>query len=170
MIGRGSVEVCVNRAFPRPVTQFTKQGKPLAIDVLRRKEVSQEILRMYTGRRKSAIARIQLVEGGDGLVINGKPGSVYMQENALAIASIEAPLRLVKLHKECGIIVSVEGGGLSSQAQAIRLGIARALSAFKAPYRAALREKGLLTQDSRCKERRKYGLKKARKAPQYSKR
>ncbi len=132
--------------------------------------MSQEILRMFTGRRKSSIARIQIVEGRDGLIINGKPGSVYMQDNALAIATIEAPLKLVKLNKECGIIVTVEGGGLSSQAQAIRLGIARALSAFKAPYRVLLREKGLLTQDSRCKERRKYGLKKARKAPQYSKR
>lgn len=147
-----------------------RHWKPLATNIVMRKEVSQEMIKMFTGRRKSAIARIQLVEGGEGLLINGKPGSVYMQENALAIASIEAPLRLVKLHKECGIIVSVEGGGLSSQAQAIQLGIARALCAFKAPYRAALRDKGLLTQDSRCKERRKYGLKKARKAPQYSKR
>jgi small subunit ribosomal protein S9 len=132
--------------------------------------LSQGILRTFTGRRKSAIARIQLVEGGAGLIINGKPGSMYMQDNALAIASIEAPLKLVKLNKECGIIVTVEGGGLSSQAQAIRLGIARALSALKDPYRPSLRAGGLLTQDSRCKERRKYGLKKARKAPQYSKR
>jgi small subunit ribosomal protein S9 len=132
--------------------------------------LSQDIRQAFTGRRKSAIARIRLVEGGAGFVINGKPASVYMQDNALAIESIEAPLRVVKLHKECGIIVTVGGGGRSSQAQAIRLGIARALCSLKDSYRAPLRQKGLLTQDSRCKERRKYGLKKARKAPQYSKR
>ena len=124
----------------------------------------------FIGRRKSAIAQVKLVEGGEEFVINGKPASIYLQENGLAITSIEAPLRVVKLQKKCGIIVTVEGGGLTGQAQAIQLGIARALSVLKPSYRASLKEKGLLTRDSRCKERRKYGLKKARKAPQFSKR
>ena len=95
---------------------------------------------------------------------------VYMQQIASAITSMEAPLRAVKLQKKCGIIVIVKGGGLTGQAEAIQLGIARALSVLKPSYRASLKEKGLLTRDSRCKERRKYGLKKARKAPQFSKR
>ncbi len=125
---------------------------------------------VFTGRRKSAIAQVKLVEGSSDVVINGKPAAVYMQENAFAIASMEAPLRVVKLQKKCGIIITVRGGGLTGQAEAIQLGIARALSVLKPSFRASLKEKGLLTRDSRCKERRKYGLKKARKAPQFSKR
>ena len=125
---------------------------------------------VFTGRRKSAIAQVKLVEGGNDVIINGKPAAVYMQENAFAITSMEAPLRIVKLQKKCGIIITVRGGGLTGQAEAIQLGIARALSLLKTSYRASLKEKGLLTRDSRCKERRKYGLKKARKAPQFSKR
>jgi small subunit ribosomal protein S9 len=125
---------------------------------------------VFTGRRKSAIAQVKLVEGGNDVIINGKSAALYMQENAFAITSMEAPLRIVKLQKKCGIIITVRGGGLTGQAEAIQLGIARALSVLKASYRASLKEKGLLTRDSRCKERRKYGLKKARKAPQFSKR
>ena len=125
---------------------------------------------MFTGRRKCAIAQIQLIEGSGEFVINGQPAPVYLQGNALALASVEAPLRVVKMQKKYGIIVNVEGGGLTGQAQAIRLGIARALSVLKDSYRALLKEKGLLTRDARCKELRKYGLKKARKAPQFSKR
>ena len=125
---------------------------------------------MFTGRRKSAIAQVQLTEGSSEFIINGQPANVYLQRNALALASVEAPLRVVKMQKKYGIIVNVEGGGLTGQAQAIRLGIARALSVTNDSYRASLKEKGLLTRDARCKERRKYGLKKARKAPQFSKR
>ena len=125
---------------------------------------------VFTGRRKSAMAQVKLVEGGNDVIINGKSAAVYMQENAFAITAMEAPLRIVKLQKKCGIIITVRGGGLTGQAEAIQLGIARALSLLKASYRASLKEKGLLTRDSRCKERRKYGLKKARKAPQFSKR
>jgi small subunit ribosomal protein S9 len=125
---------------------------------------------MFTGRRKSAIAQVRLIEGNGKFLINGQPADIYLQGNALALASVEAPLRVVKMQKKYGIIVTVEGGGLTGQAQAIRLGIARALSTLKDSYRAPLKEKGLLTRDARCKERRKYGLKKARKAPQFSKR
>lgn len=125
---------------------------------------------VFTGRRKSAIAQVKIVEGDGEVIVNGKPAAVYMQQIASAITSMEAPLRAVKLQKKCGIIVTVKGGGLTGQAEAIQLGIARALSVLKPSYRASLKEKGLLTRDSRCKERRKYGLKKARKAPQFSKR
>ncbi len=125
---------------------------------------------MFTGRRKSAIAQVQLTEGNGEFFINGQPAHIYLQGNALALASVEAPLRVVKMQKKYGIIVNVEGGGLTGQAQAIRLGIARALSVLKDSYRGSLKEKGFLTRDARCKERRKYGLKKARKAPQFSKR
>ena len=103
---------------------------------------------MFTGRRKSAIAQVQLTEGSGEFVINGQPAPVYLQGNALALASVEAPLRVVKMQKKYGIIVNVEGGGLTGQAQAIRLGIARALSVLKDSYRASLKEKGSL--NARC--------------------
>ncbi len=122
------------------------------------------------GRRKSAIAQIKLVSGIGEFTINGQRAAEYMQGDSLSIDIIEAPIKAVKLQKRCDIIVKVKGGGLKGQAQAIRLGIARALCDYESSYRTSLKEKGYLTRDSRIKERRKYGLKKARKAPQYSKR
>jgi small subunit ribosomal protein S9 len=123
-----------------------------------------------TGRRKSSIAQIELIDGNDRFIVNGQDVSEYMQQDVYCLSCIEAPLNVVTLTKECDIIAKVKGGGLVGQAQAIQLALARALSTFTQTARKSLKEKGLLTRDSRVKERRKYGLKKARKAPQFSKR
>nr|WQA10857.1 ribosomal protein S9 [Streptosarcina sp. YL-2023a] len=93
-----------------------------------------------------------------------------MQENASYLLTIQAPLDLLGLNKNYNTIVNVEGGGLVGQAEAIRLGVARALCDIEKSYRPSLKGKGFLTRDARSKERKKYGLKKARKAPQFSKR
>ena len=123
-----------------------------------------------TGRRKSSIAEVQLISGNGEFVINKKPGTLYMQENPGLIFKIQAPLELLGLQKDFKTIVKVKGGGVVGQADAIQLGLARALCEVDLNYRSPLKLKGFLTRDSRCKERKKYGLKKARKAPQYSKR
>ena len=123
-----------------------------------------------TGRRKSSIAEVQLIPGNGEFVINKKPGTLYMQENPGLIFKIQAPLDLLGLQKDFKTIVKVKGGGVVGQADAIQLGLARALCEVDLNYRSPLKLKGFLTRDSRCKERKKYGLKKARKAPQYSKR
>lgn len=132
--------------------------------------MSINILAKGTGRRKSAIAQIKLIKGTGEFSINGKPGVLYMQENPASILAIQAPLELLRLQKTYNTIVTVQGGGLIGQAEAIKLGIARALCDIEKSYRPSLKTKGYLTRDSRCKERKKYGLKKARKAPQFSKR
>ncbi len=131
---------------------------------------TNKILAMGVGRRKSAIAQIKLIRGNGEFIINGKSGLSYMQENPSFLLAIQAPLDLLGLQKNYTVIVKVTGGGLAGQADAIRLGVARALCLLEESYRSSLRLKGFLTRDSRIKERRKYGLKKARKAPQFSKR
>jgi small subunit ribosomal protein S9 len=131
---------------------------------------TNKILAMGVGRRKSAIAQIKIIRGNGEFIINGKSGLSYMQENPSFLLAIQAPLDLLGLQKNYTIIVKVTGGGLAGQADAIRLGVARSLCLLEESYRSSLRLKGYLTRDSRSKERRKYGLKKARKAPQFSKR
>lgn len=131
---------------------------------------SNKMLAIGVGRRKSAIAQIKIIRGTGEFIINGKSGLAYMQENPLFLLTIQAPLDLLGLQKNYTVIAKVNGGGLAAQADAIRLGVARALCLLEESYRSSLRLKGFLTRDARCKERRKYGLKKARKAPQFSKR
>ncbi len=122
-----------------------------------------------TGRRKKAIARVRLVEGKGSIVINGKDVAEYFPVNVMQTV-VRQPLVLVEAENKYDVYVNVIGGGLSGQAGACRHGIARALvlanETFKAPIKAA----GFLTRDPRMKERKKYGLKKARKSPQFSKR
>ena len=130
----------------------------------------KKTLAIAVGRRKSAIAQIKIIQGNGEFIINGKSGLFYMQENPSFLLTIQAPLDLLGLQKNYTIVANVNGGGLSGQADAICLGVARALCLIEDSYRSTLRIKGLLTRDSRSKERRKYGLKKARKAPQFSKR
>lgn len=125
---------------------------------------------LATGRRKSAVAQVKLLEGTGQFSINGKTGFAYLQQNASSFLEIQVPFNLLGLQKKYDLVVKVEGGGLLGQAEAIKLGIARALCALEPSYRSSLKSRGLLTRDSRCKERKKYGLKKARKAPQFSKR
>jgi small subunit ribosomal protein S9 len=133
-------------------------------------ERSERVMYWGTGRRKSAIARVRLVPGNGQLTINGKPGDLYLQFNAGYLAATKAPLETLGLEAEYDILVNVRGGGLTGQADSIRLGVARALCQLDPDNRKPLKVEGYLTRDPRAKERKKYGLHKARKAPQYSKR
>lgn len=123
-----------------------------------------------TGRRKSSVARVRLVPGSGQLTINGKPGDLYLQFNATYLSSAKAPLETLGLENEYDVLVNVNGGGLTGQADSIKLGVARALCQLDPENRKPLKVEGYLTRDPRAKERKKYGLHKARKAPQYSKR
>lgn len=122
------------------------------------------------GRRKSAIAKVQIVSGTGQFIINQKPGITYLQENPSSILTIQSPQNLFSLQDKYDTIIQVKGGGMSGQATAIQLGLARALCQMQESYRPLFKQKGFLTRDARIKERKKYGLKKARKAPQFSKR
>ena len=123
-----------------------------------------------TGRRKKAIARVRLVPAGDGAItINKKTIDEYFCLDTLKYI-VRQPLELVEATAKYDVIVNVCGGGYTGQAGAIRHGIARALLSAEPETRAALKKAGFLTRDSRMKERKKYGLKKARRAPQFSKR
>jgi small subunit ribosomal protein S9 len=123
-----------------------------------------------TGRRKSAVARVRLIPGEGKLIVNGKPGDLYFQFNANYLGVIKGPLETLGLENEYDILVKAEGGGLTGQADSVRLGVARALCQLDPDNRPPLKTEGYLTRDPRAKERKKYGLHKARKAPQYSKR
>lgn len=123
-----------------------------------------------TGRRKTAVARVRLIPGGEGAIeINGKKLEEYFTTGIQQII-VNQPLELVSATDKFDIYVNVYGGGITGQAGAIRHGIARALCLADPEYRAALKKAGYLTRDARMKERKKYGLHKARKAPQFSKR
>nr|YP_009395235.1 ribosomal protein S9 [Bryothamnion seaforthii]ARW64003.1 ribosomal protein S9 [Bryothamnion seaforthii] len=123
-----------------------------------------------TGRRKTSVARVKLIPGSGNLIINGLPGESYLQFSPNYLRISCTPLNILGLDKEYDIYVKAEGGGLTGQADAIRLGLARALCRINPENRITLKAEGLLRRDSRIKERKKYGLRKARKAPQYSKR
>lgn len=123
-----------------------------------------------TGRRKASVARVRLIPGSGKLVINGLPGESYLQFSPNYIRITYGPLRTLGLSQEYDILVNTQGGGLTGQADAIRLGVARALCYMNPENRIALKAEGHLTRDARVKERKKYGLRKARKAPQFSKR
>ena len=123
-----------------------------------------------TGRRKTAVARVRVVPGSGTITINGRPGDNYLNYNPTYISSVRAPLESLGLAKEYDILVNVRGGGLTGQADAIKQGAARALCDLSPDNRKPLKSEGHLSRDPRAKERRKYGLKKARKAPQFSKR
>jgi small subunit ribosomal protein S9 len=133
-------------------------------------ERNERVMYWGTGRRKSAVARVRLVPGNGQLTINGKPGDLYLQFNAGYLSATKAPLETLGLESEYDILVNVRGGGLTGQADSIRLGVARALCQLDPDNRKPLKVEGYLTRDPRAKERKKYGLHKARKAPQYSKR
>ena len=123
-----------------------------------------------TGRRKSSVARVRLVPGNGKITINGRTIDEYFGLETLKLI-VRQPLVLTKTLDKFDVIVKVEGGGFTGQAGAIRHGISRALLEVDAEaYRADLKAAGFLTRDSRMKERKKYGLKAARRAPQFSKR
>jgi small subunit ribosomal protein S9 len=125
--------------------------------------------KLTTGRRKEAVARVRLVPGSGGFVVNGRPLDEYFPTRVHRMVA-KAPLTLPDREKDYDIAVTIRGGGVAGQAGAVRLGVARALIELDPELRAQLKAEGYLTRDAREKERRKYGLKKARKAPQYSKR
>lgn len=122
------------------------------------------------GKRKQAIARVFLIPGEGKLFINKVNGNKYLQYNDTYLKTVFAPLEKLTLEKQFDIVAIVTGGGLTGQAQAIQLGVARLLSSMDTKNRIILKPSGFLTRDARIKERKKYGLRKARKAPQYSKR
>lgn len=122
-----------------------------------------------TGRRKCSVARVRLEPGQGNIVINGRELSEYLGSKVLEII-VRQPLVATGTEGKYDVYVTVEGGGTTGQAGAIRHGIARALLEVDSEYRSTLKKAGYLTRDPRMKERRKYGLKKARKAPQFSKR
>ncbi len=122
-----------------------------------------------TGRRKSSISRVRLVEGTGKITINGKDIDEFFGLETLKVIARQ-PLTVTNTTSKYDVIATVKGGGFTGQAGAIRHGIARALNEANSEYRPALKQNGFLTRDPRMKERKKYGLKKARKAPQFSKR
>ena len=122
-----------------------------------------------TGRRKSSVARVRLVPGEGNIIINGRELKKYFGLKTMELI-VNQPLELTETKGKYDVLVNVYGGGFSGQAGAIRHGISRALLKVDAELRSALKKAGFLTRDPREKERRKYGLKKARKASQFSKR
>jgi|TARA_B100000475_G_C14998793_1_gene315471 small subunit ribosomal protein S9 len=122
------------------------------------------------GRRKTSVAKVTLIPGNGSLIVNHKPGSLYLNYNSQYINSSKAPLIALGLENSYDIYVNTHGGGLRGQSDAIKLGVARALCYISNENRSQLKTEGFLVRDARIKERKKYGLRKARKAPQYSKR
>ncbi len=123
-----------------------------------------------TGRRKKAVARVRVLPGGTGTItVNKRPLEDYFPLDTLRLI-VNQPFAETETAGKYDVVVNVRGGGSTGQAGAIRQGIARALCNVDATYRPALKKAGFLTRDPRMKERKKYGLKKARKAPQFSKR
>jgi len=128
-----------------------------------------KLVYVATGRRKTSVARVRIIPGEGKFNINGRSLDEYFPQKAFKETALK-PLILTQTEFQFDIMVNVNGGGISSQSGAIAHGISRALLEANADYRQLLKKEGLLTRDPRMKERKKYGLKKARKAPQFSKR
>ena len=131
--------------------------------------MKESLLAQATGRRKRSVARVRLRLGTGRILINGRTADEYFPSESLRLIFME-PLRVTGSEGVYDIDVTLHGGGTSGQAGALRLALARALETIDPERRKSLKQAGLLTRDSRKKESKKYGLKKARKAPQYSKR
>ena len=125
--------------------------------------------KIFTGRRKTSVARVRLERGSGSFSLNGRPLEDYFPTETLQ-AQVREPFAVTESTGTYDVIARIPGGGTTGQAGAVRLGIARALEEEDPDWRAPLKAAGLLTRDARKTERKKYGLKKARKAPQYSKR
>jgi len=132
--------------------------------------VAERIQYLGTGRRKTSVARVRLVPGETGVTINGKDMREYFGGREILAKIVEQPLELTETLNKYGVKVNVNGGGNTGQAGAIRHGVSRALIVADESLRGALKEAGFLTRDSRMVERKKYGKKKARRSPQFSKR
>ncbi len=125
--------------------------------------------KIYTGRRKTSVARVRVTAGTGQFKLNGRPLQDYFPVETLQAAVLE-PFRVTETENRYDVTARIHGGGVAGQAGALRHGIARALEGEDPDNRGPLKKAGLLTRDARETERKKYGLKKARKAPQYSKR
>ena len=135
------------------------------------KSIKKKVQYFGTGRRKSAIARVRLIPGGNGaIIINGKTIDEYYGGNEIVKLIVRQPMALTSTTDKFDVMVNVIGGGYTGQAGAIRHGITRALCEFDLNLRPELKKAGFITRDPRMKERKKYGLKAARRAPQFSKR
>ncbi len=135
------------------------------------KKVSKSTVQEFlgTGKRKTSVARVRLVTGSGKIIVNGKDIAEYFKLDSL-IATAKQPLVLTDLASVVDVTANIYGGGISGQAGALRHGITKALIEFRPELRTELKKAGFVTRDARKKERKKYGLKKARKAPQFSKR
>ena len=125
--------------------------------------------KIFTGRRKSSVARVRVTPGSGRFELNGRPLEDYFPIDTLRALVLE-PFRVTESEGSYDVVARISGGGVAGQAGALRHGIARALEGEDPEWRTPLKKAGLLTRDARKTERKKYGLKKARKAPQYSKR
>ena len=132
--------------------------------------MAEKIQYLGTCRRKTSVARVRLIPGEAGVTINGKDMRDYFGGRELLAKIVEQPLELTETLNKYGVKVNVNGGGNTGQAGAIRHGVSRALIVADESLRGALKEAGFLTRDSRMVERKKYGKKKARRSPQFSKR
>jgi small subunit ribosomal protein S9 len=124
---------------------------------------------IFVGRRKASVARVRMIKGKGSIIINDKEPLEYFKRKSL-VMEFKEPLQIINFDNKSDIIVNVKGGGLSGQAGAVRLGIARSLQSTNQDYRNALKSAGMLTRDSRVVERKKYGQPGARKKFQFSKR
>ncbi|MBC7333644.1 MAG: 30S ribosomal protein S9 [Actinobacteria bacterium] len=131
--------------------------------------MAEKVLYYATGKRKEAVAKVWLTPGEGKIIVNGKDFREYFGRDSLTTMILE-PLKLTGVDSSYDVIATLKGGGVSGQAGALRHGISRALVEINKEFRLLLKKEGFLTRDSREKERKKYGLKKARKRPQYSKR
>ncbi len=131
--------------------------------------MAEKVSYYATGKRKNSIARVRLVPGEGKILVNSKDSKDYFHRESL-IRMILEPLKITSTDDAYDIIAQITGGGIAGQAGALRHGISKALLEINEEFRATLKKEGFLTRDSRAKERKKYGLKKARKRPQFSKR
>jgi small subunit ribosomal protein S9 len=153
--------------FEEYVGDYTSESAEVAVEETPRPVLTGPAA--GTGRRKEAIARVRIVPGSGKWTINGRPLDAYFP-NKVHQQVVSEPFVTLGLEDQFDVIARVNGGGVTGQAGALRLGIARALQLVDPDNRPPLKKAGFLTRDARAKERKKYGLKKARKAPQYSKR
>jgi len=131
--------------------------------------LAEKVFYYATGKRKNAVAKVRLVPGSGRIVVNNKDFKHYFSRDSLITAIME-PLKLTGTDSAYDVIANLKGGGISGQAGALRHGISKALLEINGEFRPILKREGFLTRDPRVKERKKYGLKKARKRPQFSKR
>jgi small subunit ribosomal protein S9 len=151
------------------LTSYTSESGPADAEAPKKERPALTVAGAAVGRRKEAVARVRIVPGTGKWTINGRELANYFP-NKLHQQDVNEPFKILDLEGAYDVIARIHGGGISGQAGALRLGIARALIELEADDRPALKKAGFLTRDARVKESKKYGLKKARKAPQYSKR